>query len=201
MLRRYVEAAALTAAAYGRLIDETEPAVLVAHHGIYTPQGLAVAVARKGVRVVTWDPAYRRHCFIFSHDDSYRYTLMDEPVESWRDRPFSEAERAQTLAYLRSRRENGDWIKFHRDASSGPTVRDLGLDPTSQSSPPTPTCSGTRNCISGERFRQSGRVKASAPSPGLRRIPRCSWLSACIPLRPAVRRPRQRAADVIAARF
>jgi predicted nucleic acid-binding protein len=117
VLRRYIEAAALTAAAYARLIDELAPEVLVAHHGIYVPQGLAAAVARaKGVRVVTWNPAYRRHCFIFSHDDTYHHTLLNEPLESWRDRPLSEAERARVTEYLRSRREGReDWIRFHRD--------------------------------------------------------------------------------------
>lgn len=131
VLRRYVEASALTAVAYDRLIEEVDPEVIVAHHGIYTPQGLAVAIARaRGVRVVTWNPAYRRHCFIFSHDDSYHHTLMDEPTESWRDRPFSAAERAQTLNYLHSRRTGGgDWIRFHRDPSGAPTIADLGLDP------------------------------------------------------------------------
>jgi hypothetical protein len=133
VLRRYVEAAALSAAAYARLIDEVQPEVLVAHHGIYTPQGLAVATARaKGVRVVTWNPAYRRHCFIFSHDDSYHYTLMEEPVASWRERPFSAADRERTIAYLHSRRSGkGDWIRFHGDPNEAPgdIVAQLDLDP------------------------------------------------------------------------
>ncbi|HYD73442.1 MAG TPA: capsular biosynthesis protein, partial [Candidatus Binatia bacterium] len=134
ILRRYVGASALTAAAYLKLIEEVRPEVVVAHHGIYTPQGLVVAAARaKGIRVVTWNPAYRRHCFIFSHDDSYHYTLMDEPVSHWRDRPLSTAERARTLAYLQSRRSGeGDWIKFHTASSqsTGDVAAQLALDPT-----------------------------------------------------------------------
>jgi hypothetical protein len=132
VLRRYLEAAALTATAYARLIDRLAPEVLVAHHGIYVPQGLAAAVARaKGVRVVTWNPAYRRHCFIFSHDDTYHHTLLNEPLESWRDRPLSEAERARVTEYLRSRREGReDWIRFHRDPDYALTadLAALGLD-------------------------------------------------------------------------
>jgi len=132
MLRRYVEAAALTTAAYFRLIERLRPDVLVAHHGIYAPQGLAVAAARaKGVRVATWNPAYRRHCFIFSHDDSYHYTLMNEPTEAWRERPLSDAERARITAYLKSRRSGEeDWIRFHRDPDAAPLdLAQLGLDP------------------------------------------------------------------------
>ena len=130
VLRRYVEASALTAAAYLKLLDEVRPEVVVAHHGIYEPQGLVVAVARaKGIRVVTWNPAYRRHCFIFSHDDSYHYTLMDEPTETWRERPFSDVERGRIVDYLRARESGeGDWIKYHRDPA--PTnLAELSLDP------------------------------------------------------------------------
>ena len=134
VLRRYVEASALTTAAYLKLIDEVRPEAVVVHHGIYAPQGLVVGVARaKGIRVVTWNPAYRRHCFIFSHDDSYHYTLMDESDSIWRDRPLTTAERDRTLAYLQSRRSGeGDWIKFHTDSSqsTGDIAAQLELDPT-----------------------------------------------------------------------
>jgi hypothetical protein len=130
LLRRYIGAAALSAAAYLKLIEQLRPEVLVAHHGIYAPQGLAVAAARaSGVRVVAWNPAYRRHCFIFSHDDSYHYTLMNEPTETWREPKFTDAERTRTTAYLESRRRgDGDWIKFHSDAEEA-SLDDLGLDP------------------------------------------------------------------------
>lgn len=129
ILKRYVESAALTAAAYARLIEATKPDVLVAHHGIYTPQGLAAAAARAaGVRVVTWNPAYRRHCFIFSHDDTYHHTLMNEPVEVWRDRPLSAEQAQRVMSYLESRRRgDADWIRFHQDPDAN--VAALGLDP------------------------------------------------------------------------
>ena len=43
------------------------------HHGIYVPQGISSAVTRQlGVRVSTWNPAFRNNCFIFSQDDTYQ---------------------------------------------------------------------------------------------------------------------------------
>src|SRR5262249_38154741 len=85
-----------------------------------------------GARIVTWNPAYRRHCFIFSHDDTYHHTLMDEPIERWAERPLTPKERELTLAYLRTRRigEN-DWIKFHKPQGSTivAPVQEVGLDP------------------------------------------------------------------------
>jgi hypothetical protein len=204
VLRRYVEASALTTAAYTRLIEELKPEVLVAHHGIYTPQGLAVAAARaRGVRVVAWNPAYRRHCFIFSHDDSYHYTLMDEPTDVWRDRPFSDAERELTLRYLQSRRAGaGDWIRYHRAASDAPTVRDLDLD---HSKPIIAAYTNVfwdaqlhfpRNAFAGQNEWLERTIAWFAGRPDLQLVIRAhpAEISGSPP-------SRQHAADVIAARF
>jgi predicted nucleic acid-binding protein len=71
-VRRFLEASILIARAYDRIFDEEKPDVVVAHHGIYVPQGIVGALARaRGIRLVTWNPAYRKQCFIFSHDDTY----------------------------------------------------------------------------------------------------------------------------------
>jgi hypothetical protein len=130
--RRFLEASALTALAYLRIIERERPDVIVAHHGIYIPQGIAAAVARAhGVRVVTWNPAYRKHCFIFSHGDTYHHTLMDEPIDVWREPLLTAAEQTRIAAYLASRRRGEeDWIRFHRDPDEALT-RDfaaLGID-------------------------------------------------------------------------
>jgi hypothetical protein len=133
VLRRYLEATILAASAYERLIESEKPEVVVAHHGIYTPQGAVNLAARKtGVRLVTWNPAYRKHCFIFSHDDTYHHTLIDEDQSRWAERPLTPAQRERIASYLASRREGGaDWIRFHKDpdyAASQDLAR-FGLDP------------------------------------------------------------------------
>lgn len=117
VVHRYLTAALQTATAYRRILEHFSADVVIAHHGIYVPQGVAVAVARQTKRrVVVWNPAYRKHCFMFSHDDTYHHTMMNEPVATWRDGAFG-AESAQLIeSYLRSRWEGGrDWIRFHRD--------------------------------------------------------------------------------------
>jgi len=119
--RRYFIAARQTAAAYRRLLDEFPADVVVAHHGIYVPQGVAVAVARQsGRRVVVWNPAYRRHCLMFSHTDTYHHTMMTEPTTSWRHSEFGTEAAMMIEEYLRSRWEGDrDWIRFHRDPDYG----------------------------------------------------------------------------------
>jgi hypothetical protein len=84
VVRRYLEAAILSACATRRLLRQQNFAGAVVNHGIYVPQGITGEVARaEGVRVATWSASYRQRCFIFSHDDTYHHTLMNEPVAKW----------------------------------------------------------------------------------------------------------------------
>jgi hypothetical protein len=106
---------------------------VVLHHGIYVPQGVFADVARRlGVRVVTWTPAYRKHCFLFAHDETYHRALMNEPVDAWADAPLSSAQQTQIERYLQSRATGEhDWIQFHRPAQPGQAngFAELGLVP------------------------------------------------------------------------
>jgi len=115
VLRRYLHAGLLTVMALDRLFERHPIDVVVAHHGIYIPQGMIVEVARRrGVRVVTWNPAYRKHSFIFSHNDTYHHTMMSEPTGVWEHLPLGDEVRRHTLRYLDSRRSGAnDWIWFH----------------------------------------------------------------------------------------
>jgi hypothetical protein len=119
VLRRYLEAAILTADATGRLLDTHAFDVAVFHHGIYVPQGIVGAVCRqRGVRVVNWNPAYRDRTFVFSHHDTYHHTLLDEPTSEWTEMDWGPDREAELLAYLESRWSgSNDWISWHQ----GPT--------------------------------------------------------------------------------
>jgi hypothetical protein len=133
VLRRYLEAALLSVAAYRRLLAQERYDVAVFHHGLYVPQGLVGEVCRKaGVRVVNWVVAYRSGSFILSHGDTYHHTLMDEPASEWEQMDWGERQRAEIAAYLKSRwRGDRDWIGFHEkpDEDAAALVRELGLDP------------------------------------------------------------------------
>lgn len=132
VLRRYFEAALLTYYATRRLLAEAGYHVVVLNHGIYVPQGVIVETARSmGVRVVTWHPAYRRQCFIFSHDETYHQSLMKEPVSEWEALRLDEKQTAQIETYLRSRWESKhDWIHFHHapNLDAGDIGRETGID-------------------------------------------------------------------------
>jgi hypothetical protein len=134
ILRRYLAASLLTVRVAERVVDTGAFAAWVFNHGIYVPQGLIGEVARgHGIRVVNWNPAYRKKCFIFSHGDTYHHTLMHEPTSAWESLSLTPALEARLLAYLKSRWQGSeDWIWFHErpriDIES--IWRDLGIDPS-----------------------------------------------------------------------
>jgi hypothetical protein len=133
VLRRYLQAGLLTVAAMRRLIQRRGYDIIVANHGIYVPQGMICEVARSmGVRVVTYNPAYRKHSFVFSHDQSYHFTMLDEPAEHWRDLVMTPKLAEDTRRYLNSRRfGSNDWIWFHDQPREdiAPVLREAGADP------------------------------------------------------------------------
>jgi hypothetical protein len=134
VLRRYLESALLTATATTRLLRGVGFTSTVFTHGIYVPWGLVGAVARREeVRVATWNVAYRKRRFIFSHDDTYHHTLMTEPRAHWESLVLSETQERELMQYLASRREGMfDWIVFNRARKDDPKelAARIGLDPS-----------------------------------------------------------------------
>ena len=117
LLRRFLKAAMLTTYAARRLFSSPRYECAAFHHGIYVPQGLVGEAARRAeTRVVNWNPAYRKRCFIFSHGDTYHHTLLDEPTSTWDGIAWSAETESRLLAYLKSRWQGTeDWIWFHKD--------------------------------------------------------------------------------------
>ena len=132
VLRRYLESALLTASASRRLMRAVGFSSAVFTHGIYVPWGVVGEIARReGVHVATWNVAYRKRRFIFSHGDTYHHTLMTEPRDQWEHGELSPAQDRELTKYLVSRREGlFDWIVFHRPRRQDPQeiANRIGLD-------------------------------------------------------------------------
>lgn len=114
VLKRYFEAALKTTLVTQNLLQQNDFDCVVAHHGIYVPQGIIVQTARaNSVRVVSWNVAYRAKTFVFSHGDSYHHTMIDEPVSEWQQLEWDQKKEEKLNYYLQSRlKGTGDWITF-----------------------------------------------------------------------------------------
>ncbi len=132
VLRSYLQASLLSVFAIEELLHRNKYDIACFHHGIYVPQGLIGEVCRKeGVRVVNWNPAYRKNTFIFSHGDTYHHTMISEKASVWENLNWTPEMEKVTLDYLKSRWTGSeDWIKFHDNPrfDFDGIARDLGLD-------------------------------------------------------------------------
>lgn len=115
VLRRYLKASLITTFVIKNLLKRFEYNSAVFHHGIYVPMGLIGEVCRReGIRVVNWNPAYRKKCFIFSHQDTYHHTMIDEPLNNWTNLNLDDIKESELMSYLKSRwKGTKDWIWFH----------------------------------------------------------------------------------------
>lgn len=133
VLRRYFEAALLTAFALRALLKQNRYDCAVFNHGIYVPHGVVGEVCREqNVRVVNWVVAYRKQRFIFSHGETYHHTLMTEPTSAWENIPWTNALDVATQEYLRSRWSGSrDWIWFFEKPVTEIDAinRSLGIQP------------------------------------------------------------------------
>lgn len=115
ILRLYLKSALLSVYVIRALLKLNKYDVVCFNHGIYAPQGLIGEVCRhENVRVVNWNPAYRKHSFVFSHNDSYHHTMITESVKQWENLKWSQHLKVPLLEYLESRKTGTqDWIWFH----------------------------------------------------------------------------------------
>lgn len=133
LAERFMVSALLVQAAAHRVIDEFQPDVIVANHGLYNIAGVfADVAARDGVRTVAWNRGYRKNTVIFSHGKSYHYEMMDEPTSEWEHGSLTPEEKGRLDDYLTSRqRGTMDWITVHPNPIEDRDVliRTVGLDP------------------------------------------------------------------------
>jgi len=133
--QKYLAAAIALARALRRVYETWRPEVVVANHGIYLYGGLSCEVARHcGVRIVTWDLVYRRHCLQMSHGDTYHHEFRKEPWDAWEGLSLSAEQEVRLDAYLAQRREGAlaqDAVSYNEGAlTDGARIaRDLGLAP------------------------------------------------------------------------
>jgi hypothetical protein len=96
------------------IIQEFSPDIIVAHHGIYVPQGILSEIARvNNIKLMTWTPSYRTGTFIFSPSESYHYSMISEPISNWENILPTKSQIKSLNNYMDSRNSGkNDWIKF-----------------------------------------------------------------------------------------
>jgi hypothetical protein len=134
VIRAYFKSALITTFCFRNIFKKRDINIVVLHHGIYVPQGIICSVAKSmGVKVVTWNIAYRKNRFIFSHDDTYHHTLINEDISKWQNIEWSGNKEVELKNYLQGRWfGDDDWINFNQENPSvnhDSIIKKLSIDP------------------------------------------------------------------------
>jgi len=108
----YMQSAKAAADVVQNVIDTEQPLVVIAHHGIYVPQGIVNKIcASNSVSFYSWHFGYRKSTLIFSKANTYH----KEMGQIYPLTPLSKCEQKTINDYLKSRWSgDGDWIHFNR---------------------------------------------------------------------------------------
>ena len=83
VLGRFERSAAQTYFAYEAILKDLKPAAVIAHHGIYTPQGSVLQACKDaGVDIACWTLSYRKKTILLSWGNTYHREL---PLETAKD--------------------------------------------------------------------------------------------------------------------
>jgi hypothetical protein len=134
IFQQYISQSMVLVDALINLFESVHYDVIVVNHGIYIPQGILVNLAEKyKIRIVTYNPAYKKQTFIFSHNKSYHYTMLDEPESDWYNFEWTQSKSDSLREYLQSRRTGEqDWIWFHNEPVNNflEIINGIGADAT-----------------------------------------------------------------------
>jgi hypothetical protein len=129
VFKEYLKSSQIVNGAAKEIFSKNHFDLMIAHHGIYVPQGNMVAVAKEfDVPIVTWVQGYRKQSFLLGIGDTYHKSLLTETydaldLQSDQDKEIKE--------YLDSRDiGERDWIKFSSVSRNDPTDIDLGQNKT-----------------------------------------------------------------------
>ncbi len=133
LLRRFKESSYKTYFAFRQIFRKVQPARVVLHHGIYTPQGSAMqACLDENVPTVCWSITYRKRSILLTHGETYHRSLPAETQADVFNFEFNRDAEEKIDQYLQSREKGlNDWISFSKrmKESDDRSLQEIGLDP------------------------------------------------------------------------
>ncbi len=115
ILRRFVQSGIISKKVMSKFFMENPDfEIVISNHAIYIPQGIISSVSKKyGKKIISYVSGYRKNSFIFSHDDTYHFTMVDEPTTEWEDLDLNYERDDKITKYLKSRKYGtSDWTYY-----------------------------------------------------------------------------------------
>ena len=115
ILRKFFKSALITYYCFKNVLKNKYDTIVFSH-GVYVPHGIINKLCQeKQIPTVIYIPSYRKNTFIFSKDDTYHKTMVNEKNE-WLNFEFNKKKRELIINYLDSRKKgSNDWIVFNKE--------------------------------------------------------------------------------------
>ena len=129
---QYFKASVISREVITNYIEKKSPDIAIIHHGIYVPQGsITSKLSKEKTKVYVWGPSYRKGTVIFSHDESYHHSMINEKQSLWNNLDFTEERETRLMNYISTKKTGAnDWISYqptiHR--SKEELIKKLNLD-------------------------------------------------------------------------
>ena len=105
VLKKYLYSGILTKHVFDNFLASNKPDKIVLNHGIYIPQGIICNIAKsKHIPIIVYCNSYRKNSFIFSYNDTYHKTMIDEDAKDWENITLTPEKEKIIEEYLISRR-------------------------------------------------------------------------------------------------
>ena len=105
VLKKYLYSGILTKHIFENFLKKNKLDKVILNHAIYVPQGIICNIAKaKNIPVIVYTNAYRKNSFIFSHNDTYHKTMIDEDTKDWENINLTKENEKKINEYLISRR-------------------------------------------------------------------------------------------------
>ena len=105
ILRKYLYSAILTKNIFENYLAQNKIDKIILNHAIYVPQGIICNISKENnIKIIVYTNAYRKNSFIFSYDDTYHKTMIEEDVSDWENLVLDQKKEKIIIDYLLSRK-------------------------------------------------------------------------------------------------
>ena len=105
ILKKFIISALITKKVFFNFFSNKKFEKIILNHAIYVPQGIICDVAKLfKVKIIAYTTAYKKNSFIYSYDDTYHKTMMDEDVNEWININLDPSKEKILFDYLNSRK-------------------------------------------------------------------------------------------------
>lgn len=105
IFKKFITSALITKKVFFNFFSINKFEKIVLNHAIYVPQGIICDIAKLfKIKIIAYATAYKKNSFIYSYDDTYHRTMMDEDTKDWENIDFDQNKEKILFEYLNSRK-------------------------------------------------------------------------------------------------